>query len=635
MCGMIRLLLACGTGVLVCLSGTARAQIQQRADGRLLDANTQVGSGGLNRRVAGQPINATRLIITGNVTGGRAFQANSPIRNSNQFFIGLPSSGLDNFRRDTISVADTLGGVNTLFLPRPYFSTGQTIISSGAISRGLNVPGTSIPRNVYQLPSWNPQLSQPRFVSPVQSDADVSPGAVWADRGLAPDAGAPVALSPLGVSARRALAGNNQPNPWVAESSLFASNAALRKRQWEMLQNARPAIRADQPEGDGPKEGLGLLDPRVDRMVDLRIDRRVSAGPARETRDPAMEAARSYGQTIDYSLPGMAALDAARTGYPGAAFSVPGTNVQGVGSGRGATDGDFFRGTMGLPGNVGSIVGEQDGAIGRAHQMGRDYRDRYLQQLRSDLRKQTGSDPAAQPARGGGVPILPAGDPTKEEGIQISRSLPGEFALPLSDNRISDARTMTQERTGQLAELFGDRVVTFVGLADTAINRRLATAEAMMHSGDYFRAAGQYQIAEVLDPAHPLPVLGRAHALLAAGEYYTATRLLIRGINSFPGFGSFRIDLNSFVPDAELLDRRRADLEKRLTATESSEFRFLLGYIEFSMGLTDYGMENLLRAAELAPEGSMIAGFPAMLGLQPDPGDSDPEETESEANFES
>lgn len=627
MCGMIRLLLACGTGVLVGLSGTARAQIQQRADGRLLDANTQVGSGGRNNPVPGQPINATRLIVTGNVTGGRAFQANSPIRNSNQFFIGLPSSGLDNFRRDTISVADTLGGVNTLFLPRPYFSTARTITNIGAISRGLNVPGTSIPNNVYQVPSWNSQLSQPRFVSPVQSEADVSRGAAWTDRGLVPYAGTPSALSPLGVSPRRTLAGNNRPNPWVADSSIFASNAALRKRQWEMLQNARPAVRADQPEADRPEHGLGLLDTREDRMVDLRIDRRVSAGPTFETRDTAMDVPGGYGNTIDYSLPGMAAFDAARTGFPRASFSIPRTNAQGVGFGQGGPDSDTLTGT------VGAGVGEQAGAVGRARQMALDYRERYMKRLRSDLRQQTGSDPAAQPASDDGAPILPTGDQTDEVDIPISRALPGEFALPLSGNRISGNRTATQERTGQLAELFGDRVVTFVGRADTPINRRLAVAEAMMHSGNYFRAAGQYKLAGVLDPAHPLPVLGRAYALLAAGEYYSATSLLIRGIDSFPGFGSFRIDLNSFVPDAELLDRRRADLEKRLTATENAEFRFLLGYIEFSMGLTDYGMENLLRAAEQAPEGSLIARFPAMLQLARDPGDSDPEETESEPDI--
>ena len=40
---------------------------------------------------------------------------------------------------------------------------------------------------------------------------------------------------------------------------------------------------------------------------------------------------------------------------------------------------------------------------------------------------------------------------------------------------------------------------------------------------------------------------------------------------------------------------------------------FLLGYAEYYIGLPKFGLPNLEKAADLAPEGSTIARFPAML----------------------
>ena len=81
----------------------------------------------------------------------------------------------------------------------------------------------------------------------------------------------------------------------------------------------------------------------------------------------------------------------------------------------------------------------------------------------------------------------------------------------------------------------------------------------------------------------------------------------------FPEIAYFKLDLNAFVTDPQVLDVRRADLETRLAEREDYRFRFLLGFIEYYSGLEEFGLENLKRAAADAPPGSAIAQFPTSL----------------------
>ena len=67
------------------------------------------------------------------------------------------------------------------------------------------------------------------------------------------------------------------------------------------------------------------------------------------------------------------------------------------------------------------------------------------------------------------------------------------------------------------------------------------------------------------------------------------------------------------VGQSDVFDRRRADLERRLTYREDYELRFLLGYLELYSGLTDAAQKNLTLAAKGAPKDSVIARFPDLV----------------------
>lgn len=167
------------------------------------------------------------------------------------------------------------------------------------------------------------------------------------------------------------------------------------------------------------------------------------------------------------------------------------------------------------------------------------------------------------------------------------------------------------------SELLDDPVTSFAGRYQSRFNELMLAAESAMAAGEYYRAARQCDQAHTLDPRHPLPLLGRGHALIAAGDYVTASLLLQKGIERFPQIAVFRLDLVELAGRQDAFDLRRADLEERLSRSEDFELRFLLGYLELYSGLPEEGVRNLKRAAKLAPEGSIISLFPDLvLGRQ-------------------
>ena len=144
---------------------SAWGQVHQIQQGNVLDANPQMGSGGLNTGVRQYNINAGNRIVSGNVTGGAAFRGFSPIRDPSSLFLGtssitgssnnlggLPSDRLNNFQRDTVSVADVQRGRTVATGVQPYYSLQGTVTNTGTLMAGQNRPGTSQMQSPYMVP---------------------------------------------------------------------------------------------------------------------------------------------------------------------------------------------------------------------------------------------------------------------------------------------------------------------------------------------------------------------------------------------------------------------------------------------------------------------------------------------------
>ena len=165
-------------------------------------------------------------------------------------------------------------------------------------------------------------------------------------------------------------------------------------------------------------------------------------------------------------------------------------------------------------------------------------------------------------------------------------------------------------------------VRSFVGRGDSALNDELLKAESLLEVGQYYEAAQRYEAAQAIAPFSPLPLLGKGHAYLAAGEYLRAAVAIIQGLERYPELVKFDLDLTSLLGGAEIVDIRRANLMQLLERQEEPRLRFLLGYLEYYTGQRESGLANLDRAAASERAGSIIARFPAMLrgeGVLPPP----------------
>jgi len=138
-------------------------------------------------------------------------------------------------------------------------------------------------------------------------------------------------------------------------------------------------------------------------------------------------------------------------------------------------------------------------------------------------------------------------------------------------------------------------------------------ADEYLRNGEFYRAVSQYELAISADRANPALLLRQGHAYLGAGEYFRAVRRITQAIELSPDLVRSGISLPDILRGGSLLAQRRSDLTDRLRRDEDFRLRFLLGYLEYFAGDQVVGREHLHRAAAAAPDGSLIARFPAML----------------------
>ena len=118
--------------VLACSATPLPAQYPVQQDGRLFDANTQLGAGRYNTytRRPLSPLLRGNLSASGNVGRGFSLRSFSPIGSPTAFRGVLGSSALSAFRRDSVSVADAASPFGQM-IGRPYYDPAGTVATTG------------------------------------------------------------------------------------------------------------------------------------------------------------------------------------------------------------------------------------------------------------------------------------------------------------------------------------------------------------------------------------------------------------------------------------------------------------------------------------------------------------------------
>ncbi|MCK4661106.1 MAG: hypothetical protein KAV82_16420 [Phycisphaerae bacterium] len=536
--------------------------IDHRVDGRVLDANNRVGSGGYNAPVNSFNPNASNLMITGNVTGGRAFRGFSPIRDPNSFYISLPTSSLSGFQRDSIGLADVTAG-RSQAVASPFYLPSSTVTSVGGLGATTfqTTPGTM--GRAFAVPRMDLFTGKPLTLDAGLNPSRFTPSAASLDPRFLPRKTINTSLLGDGAevfSSRR-----------LAQSPLFGlprgvgtENAELSMAALLEYQASLPGVLPADTRRGQKRDRPGMLEHLFDS----------------ETTNLAWELAPTL-----FGDGGQRDLLAGRS-----VWDQEQDEAQGSGVGRRSAS----RGMV-VPLTTPSVAGEsEEGIAGIA-----------------DSSRQAAEETAE---------FAPARRSVFEDfrgAVAWSESHPEYFAPATEESADAGAKTITAERfdasVSYVRQILSQAPQSFAGVVDSDLNVRIRKAESLMHDGEFYNAAAQYSIATMLAPDDPLPRLGQGHAYLAAGDYLSAVYHLTRGLERFPEVAHFRLDLYEFVSDPSILDIRRADLETRLEKREDYRLRFLLGYVEYYGGLKEFGLRQLKHAAQAAPADSIIARFPDIL----------------------
>ncbi|MBI5725914.1 MAG: hypothetical protein HZA50_18285 [Planctomycetes bacterium] len=127
----------------------AMAQVRPVSNGRALDANYRVGSGGINDETPGQNLPNGQLYISGQVTGLAKFGGRVGYYDTSQIHSNLPSSNLSRFGAESVGVKDVLSGPT--YLTAPYYAPNQTVLTVQDIQAGKTLYTLSPPRTRQDL----------------------------------------------------------------------------------------------------------------------------------------------------------------------------------------------------------------------------------------------------------------------------------------------------------------------------------------------------------------------------------------------------------------------------------------------------------------------------------------------------
>jgi tetratricopeptide (TPR) repeat protein len=609
-----RLLAAAVVAAIGAVAFTPSTFAQQRigGDGRLMDANNRVGSGGFNDNSSSAlpPGVFGNAIVTGDVTGGRGFQGNVPYFAPGAFHANLPGQFVDNFVSGSTNV-QTNGTI---------VDNAQNVHLFVGDSRGINPPSGFISTGAQ--PGYIPSgpISDGQFASNTALGSPESPSlstyvpsAIFQTGGTQAGGGASVykSASPLfgvttlqtaqqtnGTSAfNDAASGSNALNSAIGTGDRVDISADLKSPA--LSDNA--AISADQIGTGG--NGVGLNGLGTPAGISSFATPNAGDGNGLNTNQSGQPAGPGRTGTVVSATPGTPGYNA-RAGANGRLNGQIGNGLNGsaaagqAGLGQGnaingqisgaVPSGYALNSSIGGTALSGSINTGEDSSTNvyspTSNLPGSAYQ-RMLLRLKT-INPNTPLTPEQKmlltqakmqdikTAQAGNAPKegLPAASSNNQRPMGSS----GVGALP--PGAAQNGPVIPQ----QVHSAESDKPVqlhTFSGDASPASRQLLSKAEDLMKQGKFTSALEEYDLVEQQFPSNPYIQLGRANAELGASYYGLAEAHLRQAFMSDQALLSAQLDLRSLL-GADKLQYLVKDL-KQIAQADPNESRpvFLLAYI--------------------------------------------------------
>lgn len=533
-------------------SQAARAQYAT-GNGHALDANNQVGSGGINSAVNNGPLVTQNDIIYNNVTGGRGFEGRVPETDPLAFRGTLPGANVDAFTAGSSGVPTAYSPQFSLSQPRPFYADSRGVAPpQGSVVLGFN--GSAIGTD---LTTGNPYASTPGL--------DALASQRLGSTNIVGVTGAPSLLSMPGSP------GSSDPTMQAAllGSPLYGVRISSSLQQDNDLV-VNPDVAAGTPTPLAPSS---LDDAQLEQIRQQMQGTSATAPPG--LNDQGLNGNNS-------NNPADSSSNANSNGGPG---SVSPLNP----SGRPQVPGSLNGGPLQMPFNSeidssvsSSRLGQplQSTALG-TYQEGTTpvnlaspsrYSPAYQRML--ILLKQFNPQTSSAPARKG-ASIGPATQPANgaAPGVGGPGLMPPAGVEPVKISSLADG-------IDSKAKMLHDM---------------LAAGDDALKQGKYKTAIDQYGSAIRVDPNNRLFMLGRANAEIGAGYYAQAEMDIRQAVVADPTVLMARFDLSAMMDPARLQFAQK-DLQDLTKDASASRPWFLLSYLAYNAGDTDAAANDLQEA---------------------------------------
>jgi len=622
-------------GLALGVAGPVLGQQRVGSGGRALDANPQVGSGGQNQPEGQVDFRRRNDVVTGNVSGGRAFRGDVGFRAPNEFRGSLGSDDLFEFRRNSLqSSQGTFRGRTNI----GRGGGGQSVFRSFS---GMPDVGNA-PRSTRIVPDRG--FYDPGAFSQGQTPLAPREAAEDAERGFAQDYGQPsnYSLSPLlGIrqdSQRSGLIDPFDPDETVeredgtespvGEDAGFGVEAYDRQREDEergrVDMQLRPELstrmdtrRDGQPEGlleeagvsserlmqDQPGSFLGrqlqaqlmanrqrpqTLDEQVARMerrLFNRLEQR-NASPDDRPYQNVLEAMQSRKAEASDD----AATDQQRQGNDGEIFTDLPSEEQVAEAERKRRE--ALARFYGDREQTDSEDGEDSAT--EAFVEGESLEERQARADESESDRRVGGefqagedDEQGEQTRG---EWRPDGTTGQEDGEQSGQAEAG------ADGSLDQTMAKLNYEAAPLESLVGER--------ENRVNRLLETAEEQLAKGEYFSAERTYEQLLIDAPDRPMVRVGLIHAQFGAGLIISAAKNMRQLFNEHPELIATRYE-GGLLPPKERLQWLQQELQGMIQQQESvTEAGLMMAYLGYQTGsrqLVRYGLATAESASPRDP----------------------------------
>ena len=214
------------------------------------------------------------------------------------------------------------------------------------------------------------------------------------------------------------------------------------------------------------------------------------------------------------------------------------------------------------------------------------------------------------------VDLLIALKKAQDEAAAVHKpKSPGDVEIqPLDEDEVEQQSDQARA-DAPLVEFVNNQIVVhgLAGPSQDLFNRYMTRGQTGLRDGRYYEAARSFDFATMLNDANPLAVVGQGMAVFGAGEFYTASNLFRRALESFPPLMQTRLEMATMIKKGDFAQQLKVLNEHVAPDDADTPLLFLATFANYNAGKTKTARALATRLAERDDARPVVKTFAAYI----------------------